>query len=367
MTHNYGHFGCKYLQVSTRQGGAARASVWQLPWWKTPLPGRWPWRVGLLFSLTRESAASTNLTRCWTETEPPSTKSWNNRQSPSPRWPTFYHVFLTLKNLFSPFFSPLVYTFSCEHFEFNNLFYAPYTGWYNDNPQCEGVHTSSCQPSIRSLQHQEISRGQHTAASGPPVAIRPSLADQGQVWLWERSETGPTRDLRPSALSPTSFSVWTSRHETHEVWQNLSNFTSSLCSSFTFTFLSLFLSFRRVICSLPFLIISFLCLISFTLHTFLFPLFLSRYIAACKKRQPMVPQALTDYIVGTYVDMRREARANKGGINQTFTSARTLLSLLRLSTALVCWKLRILLWNNVCVCADRRRGWEWPMSLREKT
>ena len=39
--------------------------------------------------------------------------------------------------------------------------------------------------------------------------------------------------------------------------------------------------------------------------------------------------------MGTYVDMRREARANKGGINQTFTSARTLLALLRLSTALV--------------------------------
>ena len=61
----------------------------------------------------------------------------------------------------------------------------------------------------------------------------------------------------------------------------------------------------------------------------------SRYIAACKNKQPVIPEALTDYIVGTYVDMRREARANKGGINQTFTSARTLLALLRLSTALV--------------------------------
>ena len=66
----------------------------------------------------------------------------------------------------------------------------------------------------------------------------------------------------------------------------------------------------------------------------------------------MVPQALTDYIVGTYVDMRREARANKGGINQTFTSARTLLSLLRLSTALVCWKLRVFFpdFETACVC-----------------
>ena len=47
---------------------------------------------------------------------------------------------------------------------------------------------------------------------------------------------------------------------------------------------------------------------------------------ACKKKLPVIPEAITDYIVGTYVDMRREARANKGGINQTFTpgTAKTL-------------------------------------------
>ena len=61
----------------------------------------------------------------------------------------------------------------------------------------------------------------------------------------------------------------------------------------------------------------------------------SHYIAACKKKQPVIPESLTDYIVGVYVDTRREARGNKGGINQTYTSARTLLALLRLSTALV--------------------------------
>ena len=61
----------------------------------------------------------------------------------------------------------------------------------------------------------------------------------------------------------------------------------------------------------------------------------SHYIAACKKKQPVIPESLTDYIVGVYVDTRREARSNKGGINQTYTSARTLLALLRLSTALV--------------------------------
>ena len=61
----------------------------------------------------------------------------------------------------------------------------------------------------------------------------------------------------------------------------------------------------------------------------------SQYIAACKKRQHIIPDTLTDYIVGQYVEMRRDARNNRGGINQTFTSARTLLALLRLSTALV--------------------------------
>ena len=49
----------------------------------------------------------------------------------------------------------------------------------------------------------------------------------------------------------------------------------------------------------------------------------------------MIPDGLTDFIVGQYVEMRREARGNKGGINQTFTSARTLLAMLRLATALV--------------------------------
>jgi len=46
----------------------------------------------------------------------------------------------------------------------------------------------------------------------------------------------------------------------------------------------------------------------------------------------MVPEALNDYITGAYVEMRKEARNSK---NMTFTSARTLLAILRLSTALV--------------------------------
>ena len=46
----------------------------------------------------------------------------------------------------------------------------------------------------------------------------------------------------------------------------------------------------------------------------------------------MIPEALTDYIVSAYVEMRKEARTNR---DTTFTSARTLLAVLRLATALV--------------------------------
>lgn len=52
----------------------------------------------------------------------------------------------------------------------------------------------------------------------------------------------------------------------------------------------------------------------------------------CKKRQPVVPETLSDYLTAAYVEMRKEARVSK---DTTFTSARTLLSILRLSTALV--------------------------------
>ena len=57
-----------------------------------------------------------------------------------------------------------------------------------------------------------------------------------------------------------------------------------------------------------------------------------RYIALCKKKQPVVPESLADYITGAYVEMRKEARNGK---DMTFMSARTLLAILRLSTALV--------------------------------
>lgn len=56
-----------------------------------------------------------------------------------------------------------------------------------------------------------------------------------------------------------------------------------------------------------------------------------RYIQLCKRKIPVIPTELTDYIVGAYVELRREARNNK---DMTFTSARNLLGILRLSTAL---------------------------------
>ncbi|XP_077867906.1 DNA replication licensing factor mcm7-like, partial [Saccoglossus kowalevskii] len=56
-----------------------------------------------------------------------------------------------------------------------------------------------------------------------------------------------------------------------------------------------------------------------------------RYIALCKTKIPIVPETLTDYITGAYVEMRKEARNSK---DTTFTSPRTLLAILRLATAL---------------------------------
>lgn len=56
-----------------------------------------------------------------------------------------------------------------------------------------------------------------------------------------------------------------------------------------------------------------------------------RYISLCKRKNPIIPDDLTDYIVGAYVELRREARNNR---DMTFTSPRNLLGILRLATAL---------------------------------
>ncbi|CAL8094133.1 unnamed protein product [Calicophoron daubneyi] len=58
---------------------------------------------------------------------------------------------------------------------------------------------------------------------------------------------------------------------------------------------------------------------------------LRRLIAVAKLQPaPAVPAHLADYLVGAYVEMRKEARVNK---EMTYTSARTLLAIMRLSTA----------------------------------
>jgi len=56
-----------------------------------------------------------------------------------------------------------------------------------------------------------------------------------------------------------------------------------------------------------------------------------RYLDLCRQKEPTVPQQLTEYITQAYVDLRKESRE--------FTSARTLLSILRLATAIA--KLRL--------------------------
>lgn len=56
-----------------------------------------------------------------------------------------------------------------------------------------------------------------------------------------------------------------------------------------------------------------------------------KYISLCKMKDPAIPEGLTDFIVAAYVDLRKEARNSR---DMTFTSARNLLGILRLSTAL---------------------------------
>ena len=57
-----------------------------------------------------------------------------------------------------------------------------------------------------------------------------------------------------------------------------------------------------------------------------------KYIALCQQKEPVVPAELTDYITAAYVELRKESRRSQ---DTTFTSARTLLSIMRLATALV--------------------------------
>lgn len=68
-----------------------------------------------------------------------------------------------------------------------------------------------------------------------------------------------------------------------------------------------------------------------------------RYFAACKKVTPIVPEVLTDHIVDAYIEMRRDARNNSK--DTTYTSARSLLAIIRLATARVCKYLDLIIIN----------------------
>jgi len=59
-----------------------------------------------------------------------------------------------------------------------------------------------------------------------------------------------------------------------------------------------------------------------------------RYVALCQSKTPVIPANLSEYIVGSYCELRKEARMEENKHCSTFTSARTLLAILRLSTAL---------------------------------
>ncbi|NWH74859.1 MCM7 factor, partial [Piaya cayana] len=56
-----------------------------------------------------------------------------------------------------------------------------------------------------------------------------------------------------------------------------------------------------------------------------------RYLSLCRRRQPVVPESLADFLTAAYVEMRREASSGDHG---AFTSPRSLLAVLRLATAL---------------------------------
>lgn len=62
-----------------------------------------------------------------------------------------------------------------------------------------------------------------------------------------------------------------------------------------------------------------------------------QYVALAKQKNPIIPEVLTDLLVESYIDMRSNSRntSQLSGVDTSvFTSARTLLALLRLSSAL---------------------------------
>lgn len=65
------------------------------------------------------------------------------------------------------------------------------------------------------------------------------------------------------------------------------------------------------------------------------PSLLRSYIALARKKRPVVPNQISEYIISAYVNLRKHhQKEEKGGRSFTYTSARTLLSVIRLSQAL---------------------------------
>ncbi|KAK9806786.1 hypothetical protein WJX72_002809 [[Myrmecia] bisecta] len=75
------------------------------------------------------------------------------------------------------------------------------------------------------------------------------------------------------------------------------------------------------------------------------PDILRKYIAEAKTHNPYIPEDLTEYIAAVYAEMRADEAAAK--VPHSYTTARTLLSILRLSQALA--KLR---WDDVVMQPD---------------
>ncbi len=48
----------------------------------------------------------------------------------------------------------------------------------------------------------------------------------------------------------------------------------------------------------------------FYLYIYIY-LFIRRYVATCKKKQPLVPESLIDYVVTAYVELRKQAHVSE--------------------------------------------------------
>ncbi|WWC72895.1 uncharacterized protein I206_106859 [Kwoniella pini CBS 10737] len=65
------------------------------------------------------------------------------------------------------------------------------------------------------------------------------------------------------------------------------------------------------------------------------PTLMRHYIASCRRIRPTVPQQMSEYIVSSYVQMRKQQKEDElEDKNYSYVSARTLLAVLRLSQAL---------------------------------